>query len=365
MNETFTESRPCHLRRLQGRLPSPEKQGSIGRDPVGGPSFVSAEGSGWPLLDTLPTNEQADELSAKTDRKRRGVSLASRIGSFDRGRAERIRNCGRKYSRAVSKCEHHHTVSLKLKSNYFCQDKLCPECAKRRSIGLVARLSRPLGELQASNGLFTSFLTVTLANSECLPVFADVVRWKKRLLRSKFWREYGLYGTIGTLEVKLGAGSGLWHVHFHLVTFTKRPIPTIETGKHTGEWQLTVNQALSDAWLQANEGSGFIVRGKAFDGNFVELLKYATKGMDSMSDGQLEEFCAWSKGRRFLFLTGKLHANKELKALMQDSDESADDRHCCPECGCKDYERQDFKYDFRLRSYVLERVSDFQFVDTT
>jgi hypothetical protein len=150
-----------------------------------------------------------------------------------------------------------------------------------------------LKALQETNGLFASFVTLTLTNTETLPDFKQLTSWKKKLLKSSFWKRYGLFGSIGTLEVKLGERSGLFHVHFHLVIFTERPIPAIQTGEHKGKWQVEVNQELSEAWSEANEARGYIVRGVSFDGHYQELLKYISKGIDEMSDEQLEEFCRW------------------------------------------------------------------------
>ena len=328
-----------------------------------------SEGSGKLLLDTLPLIVQPDELQAKTERKRRSVSLSRRIADFDERRSERMSNCGRRYTRAVSRCTHKHTVSMKVSNHFDCQDRLCPECARKRSARLVSRLSEPLRQLQTGNGLFASFVTLTLKNTESLPASKDLVRWKKRLLSSSFWQPYGLYGTLGSLEVKIGEGSGLWHVHFHFVAFTRLPVPVIETGSEAGKWQVSVNQELSEAWTKANYGNGFIVRGVSFDGNYQELLKYISKGIEAMTDEQLEQFCTWSHRRRFVFLTGGLFANQELKALLKEAEEERDEEreeaHHCSECGCTDYERQDFVYDRSLRSYVLEKVSDFVFPTIT
>lgn len=202
-----------------------------------------------------------------------------------------------------------------------------------------------------------------------MPVMADLTKWRKRLLRSPFWREYGLVGSVGALEVKIGEGSGKWHVHFHLVAFTERPVPLIQSGEHAGKWEVSVNQELSAAWLKASEGRGFIVRGVGFDGHYQELLKYIGKGIEEMSDRRLEEFCRWSRGRRFLFVTGQLYANPELKALIEEERAQREDAieakpECCPECGCADFERVDFVFNPKLSEYVVEKVSDFQFNHT-
>lgn len=322
--------------------------------------FIGTAGSqSLPLLDTLETSVHDEQLSAKTERKRQSVSLAGRIGRFDSRRAEVMRSCGQKFSRLVSKCIHKHELAGT--GAFYCKDRLCPTCQRKRSNRLIRQLAGPLKAIQDSRQLYSSFVTLTLANTETLPSFSDLSSWKRKLLRDKFWQQFGLFGAVCTLEVKLGEKSGQWHCHFHIVALTEKPVPTIQTGEQIGNWQLSVNQELSEAWLKVNEGAGFIVRGKAFDGNYAEVIKYISKEQNDMSDEQLEEFCKWSKGRRFLSLTGKLYNNRELKEAIRQSEEENKEEatSCqCPECGCSDFERHDFKYDYRLKSYVLEKVSD-------
>jgi hypothetical protein len=319
------------------------------------------DAKGKVLLDGVRTTEQADSLKARTERKRRSVSLASRIELFDKRLAERMRRCGSTYAEGVSKCKHrHHSKGV----TWLCDSRICSNCEWVRSGRLVRRLSGPLTELQTVNGLYASFLTLTFLNFETLPKAADLVKARRRLLRSKFWRSYGLWGSIGALEVKIGSGSGKWHPHFHLVVFTEKPIPLIEHGEQAGNWQLEVNQACADAWATANDDNGTcIVRGKAFDGNFGEILKYIGKGTDEMSNRQLQEFSNWSKGKRFLFTTGKLYANKDLKALIAAAEVTDEQEHthgleACPECGCRELEVSEMDWRFDLDNFVVRRVFD-------
>lgn len=330
----------------------------------------SAQGRSDTLLDNSykqPYTEAfEDRLQAKTARKRRSLVLAGRIEKFDPVRGQRMRNCNRRYSVAVSKCIHRYTVGLKSGVSFNCEDRLCPECSRKRSARLVRKLSGPLAKLQERRGLTASFVTLTLKNSDELPSFSDLTRWKKRLLRSKFWQEFGLYGTVGSLEVKLGENSGQWHCHFHVLAFTQRPVPLILTGPEVGKWQVSVNQELSEAWMKANDGHGFIVRGVGFDGDFREILKYIGKGIEDMDDDRLEEFCGWSHGRRFLFLTGGLYANKELQELIAEENNSreVEESYHCPHCQCTDFEREDRVFYPHLNNYVIERTSDFSFDHT-
>jgi hypothetical protein len=139
-----------------------------------------------------------------------------------------------------------------------------------------------------------------------------------------------------------------------LVAFTEYPIELIQSGEHEGEFQNVVNQEMSELWYDATDGAGFIVKGTAFDGNYKEIIKYIAKGVADMDKKRLQELATWSKGKRMLFTTGKLYANKELKELMNDETEDKIDSRACPDCGCNHAEMSILQFNHRLGNYVLE-----------
>ena len=305
-------------------------------------------------------------IQAKTERKRRSLSLGKRIAVFDTKRGERMQRCGDKLRRIVTKCAHRQTVAYYISER--CGDRLCPDCARVRSGKLVGRLSDPLLSIAKENNLHLSLVTLTLTHTDKLPDWKALQKWKRAILRSAFWKPYGLFGTIGSLEAKIGEGSGKWNCHYHLIAFTENAIPLIETGEHAGRWQVEVNQSLSEAWNTVNGGSGYIVDGRAFNGNFQEGLQYISKGIDTMSDEHLREFCEWSRGKRFVSMTGKLYNNPALKELMKEVEqlntlEMEQQKDCgCSECGCHEYEMEEMSWKSGRRgNYVLDRIEPFKF----
>lgn len=157
-------------------------------------------------------------------------------------------------------------------------------------------------------------------------------------MRSSFFKKYGLDGWLRGRETIIGRGSGKFHVHDHAVMLFREPIPLIKYGDHAGEAQNAVNQELSDAWRKATGGDSFIVKIKAFDGNYHELIKYITKSTADMTDAQLAEFVTWQKNQPFLFRGGSLRNNPELKAAIKASEDLSKEEDLqkveCPTCGC-------------------------------
>lgn len=279
-----------------------------------------ADDQGKLFLDNRKQVNSSEAFDKVTDRKRSSVALSSRISSFDDRRANRMSGCCSVVSRIAVRNKTTGQVRYEFQPTITCKDRLCPHCARTRSTKLSNKLSEPLRDIQKLNGLQVSFLTLTFRNTQELRTFDELTRARKKLFKSKFWKEYGLVGSIGTLEVKLGQGSGLWHSHFHIVVFTEKELPT-----DNGKWTIETNQRLADEWYSIT-GDSFIIRGVSFDGNYQEILKYISKGTEEMTDGQLQDFCTWSKGRRFLFMTGQLYNNKQLKTLIKQAEEEEEDQ---------------------------------------
>lgn len=272
------------------------------------------DSSSQALLDNRKQVISSEAFDNVSDRKRASVTLSGRISRFDGRRAERMKGCCSVVSRITVKSRTNGQERYEFHPTVTCKDRLCPYCSRSRSAKLSNRLSDPLRQLQSNRQLHASFLTLTFRNTDELRTFEELTKARKKLLKGKFLKQYGIVGSIGAIEVKLGKDSKKWHSHFHLVVFTEKEIPT-----ENGKWTIEANQILADEWY-AITGDSFILRGMAFDGNYKEILKYISKGVEKMTDEQLKDFCQWSKGRRFLFTTGELYNNKELKALIKQAE---------------------------------------------
>ena len=309
------------------------------------------------LLDTLETSVSKDRTAEESKRKREAEKVAIALENAGlHERARNIRQCSQSYFRRSYSCGHESQTRQGTGWLFFrCKDKLCPNCNHVRSLKLSKQLAPALEALASAKGLYVCHLTLTYLNTDYLPSYKTMCGQVKRLLNSKskarkaFWDRYGYFGAVRNFEVTI-AKDGRFHPHFHILLFTERPIELIETGEHAGNWQNSVNQELSDLWLEITKDSP-IVQGKSFGfKGMFEMVKYLTKGVPSMPSTQLSELVEWSNGKRFFELLGGLRANEELKQLLEEQE--SDDPECCPECGCNEFVDILMRFDARARRYV-------------
>lgn len=294
-----------------------------------------------------------DPETARWDkRKKRSEKVADALERIElTDRADKMRGCSQTFQREVSRCSHHRTRGKAFP--FHCDDRLCPVCAARRSAKVSSRWSRAVERYSRERGVHSYFVTLTVRDMETLPAFGELTKLRKKLLRHRWWKQYGLVGGVSAFELKLGKNSGEWHPHFHILVFTEREIPLIEEGEHKGKWQVSVNQELSDVWREIT-GDSFILRGVAFDGNMRELVKYCVKGPELLPDDRLKEYALWARGKRFLSAFGECYNNPLIQEAMKEEGEREE---CCPECGCDEYEVHHFRWSHKHGRYLLERVT--------
>ncbi|MGN6368786.1 MAG: protein rep [Phycisphaerae bacterium] len=144
-----------------------------------------------------------------------------------------------------------------------CHDRFCVPCANERSFRIRSNL---LNHMHGRKNL--SLVTLTL-KSEDQPLrytLNRITRCFRKLRNGKIWKKY-IEGGAAIIETKVGAGSGLWHVHFHVVCEAKY-IP---------------QKLLSDEWLKIT-GDSHVVdirRVGARTGAVQYITKYVTKAADS------------------------------------------------------------------------------------
>ena len=313
-----------------------------------------------PLLDNLETTDRKPE-ERFTDRKAHAVAIADRfqrLGLENKGR--KIGQCSSMIVKRKFTCGHSSLVrDTGTAHAYRCKDKFCPICSHARSVKLSNNLGHALASYAKIHGLHTYHLVLTFRNSKGLPDYKRIRRQARRLFdlqakgRREFWNTYGFHGALMNFEISVSR-DGAFHPHFHILLFTERPIPLIETGKHEGEFQNSVNQQISDLWLKITKDS-YIVKGTSFEfGGMFEMVKYVTKGTGEIPDQQLVDLVKWSEGKRFLSLIGELYANDEIKALLEQG-EGLHDAETCPICGCNEYADVPAWFDPVTCCYVEER----------
>lgn len=167
------------------------------------------------------------------------------------------------------------------------------------------------------------FVTLTRAHSHA-PLQAQIDSLYScfaRLRRSKFWQSC-VQGGAAFLECKIGKGSGLWHVHLHLIV----------TGSFIDQ------KALSQAWLAVTSDSSIVDVRKIDDFGHVSryVTKYVTKPLDASIYNvpeMLDEFVVAIQGRRLCLTWGTWRKHKLTES-------PPDDREWTPLCSIWELKRR-------------------------
>lgn len=330
--------------------------------------FLGGDGAALlphPLLDTCEQvngaggiNGEIDaDLQKRTNRRKRAGKIADKLRADSdlSHRADKMEGCGRSFHRGkCSGCGKVQTFS----QAYHCDDRLCPECARRRAAKLSTKWKVALEAFEDSQeGCHKYFFTITFRNSNKLHPYAYYTKPRRKLFKHPYWKQFGLIGGLCAFEAT-GKKSNTWHPHFHCVIYTREAIDLIETGPHKGEFQNAINQEIASIW-QALTGDSFIVKGQTFDGNVRELVKYLVKAADELPDERLIELAKWAKGKRFISTFGALYNNPAVKAALKAEDEEETPEqgtlHEC-ECGCRDFEVTSYGWHDKLNSFIVRDV---------
>ncbi len=178
---------------------------------------------------------------------------------------------------------------------------------------------------ESFSGLHAYMVTATIRPRETLREGLDHLSaaWKKfRLMgqrRRGGWRSRGEFGKvvggIAKIEIKRGAGSGLWHPHIHALFFTRekldyrtlsRPDKTVFHDPRLEDKEILLSK-ISHEWLNATGGDSYNIHcdnlrtywernhrasGKTFANSVreqaAEVLKYATKWNADPARGSAE-----------------------------------------------------------------------------
>lgn len=191
-----------------------------------------------------------------------------------------------------------------------CSLRICPHCARRRSLQLAARLER---FCVGREGL--RYAVFTIRNQANLREGRKILRgaWQ-RLRRSKYWKSK-VRGCVAAEEIKLGSGSGKWHPHLNVLM----------------EGDYYEQDVLVRQWMKATKGEGKVVHISAANAGTVrELIKYVTKLTDLIDNPDaLEELLEAIHGCRLVSTYGTFHG------IVEDDDEQRAGE--CPDCGPKEY----------------------------
>lgn len=155
-------------------------------------------------------------LTEMQDKKNRGLALAAsyyRLG--DERMAELVLSCGTFLEITTTK----GGDSLVTAAN-FCRARLCPACARRRSLRIYSNTSRILDYID-QNGPRVQYLFLTLTVKNCRlrdlgRTIDQMMDAYKRMTNNRAWKRR-VVGAMRTLEVTVDWRADTAHPHFHLI----------------------------------------------------------------------------------------------------------------------------------------------------
>ena len=216
---------------------------------------------------------------------------------------------------------------VRLHAAKFCQqDRLCPFCAIRRGAKLLRRYTaRVLHILDASADLVPVMITATVKNGDDLGErFRHLVgSWGKFMQRRKDhnagrrgWSESSrAWGSVASVEVKRGSGSGKWHPHLHAVWLCDS-MPS--AAAISAEWrEITGDSHQVDVRPFNFVRDGLPATADNVAADFSEVFKYALK-FSSMDLGDNLHAFQRLFGKRMIRAHGVLHGIEAPDDLTDD-----------------------------------------------
>lgn len=175
------------------------------------------------IYDTVPRIKGAGEIlkdGSNDWQKQKLKSIAvSKVFKTDTksmlGRSTRIFECA-----SVLEFQFNASGERRLSRVWFCKDRMCPMCQKRRSLVVFHQVKNVCSEIIKDNPTYKFLLlTLTVPNVtiEDLPTKISEMSkaWKKMTLRKEFKK--GVKGWFRTLEVTTNHERGDYHPHYHVL----------------------------------------------------------------------------------------------------------------------------------------------------
>jgi hypothetical protein len=215
---------------------------------------------------------------------------------------------------------HYFTSSdgrVRLHAAKFCQqDKLCPLCAIRRGAKLLRKYTSRVVHVLSQRQLLPVLVTTTIKNrGDLVDGFKHVVGSYAALMkRGKLhrhrsgspWSESALaVGSVASVEVKRGSGSGAWHPHAHAVWLCEGRVPDQDELRR--EWRkITGDSDQVDVRPFHFVRDGLPATELNIAADFCEVFKYALK-FSSMNLADNWHAFTELRGRHMIFPRGVLY----------------------------------------------------------
>lgn len=280
-------------------------------------------------------------------------------------KAERVASCGSWLEFGV--CPEGH--ERRLKSAMFCQVRLCPMCAWRRSLMIFHQLNEVLHEAVKREKMRFIFLTLTVRNvsGEELPeAITHLFQSWQRLMQRKVVRDVTV-GWFRALEVTRNPKRKDYHPHFHILLGVKPSYFGSGYIKQS-EWVLLWQDALRVDYMPVVDVRTVKPKreGQTVEAAVAEAGKYAVKPGDYLledSDEAAEAVRIFDQALRSRRLVAYGGLFREIRRdLKMEDPETADlikvDEDAIPEdCQCtvcrSGLMSEVYKWHIGMRDYVL------------
>lgn len=230
--------------------------------------------------------ENGKEKFLFTEKERTAANLWTK-------KAERVKTCGEYLEFAHEFDGVEVSPEGKLHQAYFCKDRLCPMCQRRRSLKIFGQVSQIL-ELIGGEYTFL-FLTLTVRNctAECLSetlkrlnsAFDAFARYKriKKVLK----------GYFRALEITYNEKRDDYHPHYHCIIAVPKAYMKSRDYLNHEEWLNLWRKAYKDESIQMVNIKAITKRmqydeslpeGKNLEKAIAEACKYSVKGSDILHD---------------------------------------------------------------------------------
>lgn len=231
------------------------------------------------------------EVTRLSDFRRDAVLLAK---SFDRlglsGKATRCFNCGTQLQFTSSLADLHIDADYKLSEANFCRERLCPMCAKRRSLKIFGQVSQVVECIDTEKYDFL-FLTLTVPNVSAKGLADKISQMQKafnKLIHYVRFRR-AVVGYFRSLEVtynhcKRSKSFDTFHPHYHIILVVRKDYFTsaeyIKRNEFLYMWQRAMNDysitQVDVRKVRSEQSRGVVSISKAV----AEVAKYTVKSSD-------------------------------------------------------------------------------------
>lgn len=249
----------------------------------------------------------------------------------------------------------------------YCNKRLCPICARRRSLHYLSILLPEFEKLML-NGYVLNFLTLTIKDNENLEYALNGLQnaWRYMSHDDKFSRNIFncmFSGGVRNIEIKKGEYSNLWHPHMHILLVKKNTNKDYYLIKslweNATEKVFNSNTKVGSVHIESikldngNRFKGCFKARQDKTGNYIidyelkmallkavcETVKYITKfDFGEYTAGDIYNLVDQSKGSRFLNCFGLLYGIQKEVDQELDVCETDLKTKICKFCGCSQFE---------------------------